>query len=61
MNGARIGINMKILILNKDEEKALTKMLSDAIIDDTCHDYWLTTILEKISAGAYENAFAKAK
>ena len=52
---------MKILILNKDEEKALTKMLSDSVIDGTCHDYWLTTILEKISAGAYENAFAKAK
>ena len=52
---------MKILILNKDEEKALTKMLSDSVIDGTCHDYWLTTILEKINAGAYENAFAKAK
>ena len=52
---------MKILILNKDEEKALTKMLSDSVIDGTCHDYWLTTILEKISAGAYEKAFAKAK
>ena len=61
MVGARSGINMKILILNKDEEKALTKMLSDSIIDGTCHDYWLTTILEKISAGVYENAFAKAK
>ena len=52
---------MKIIILNKEEEKALTKMLSDAIIEGTCHDYWLTTILEKISAGAYNNAFVKAK
>ena len=52
---------MKIIILNKNEEKALTKMLSDAIIKGTCHDYWLTTILEKISSGAYNNAFAKAK
>jgi hypothetical protein len=52
---------MKIIILNKDEERTLTKMLSDAIIDGTCHNYWLTTILEKISAGAYENAFAKGK
>ena len=60
-NGVRIGINMKILILNKDEEKALTKMLSDAIIDGTCHDYWLTTILEKISSGKYQAAFTKAK
>ena len=57
----RIGINMKIIILNKEEEKALTKMLSDSIINGTCHDYYLTTILEKISAGAYERAFAKAK
>ena len=52
---------MKIIILNKNEEKALTKMLSDAIIEGTCHDYWLTTILEKISAGKYQAAFAKAK
>ena len=60
-NGVKIGTNMKILILNKDEEKALTKMLSDAIINDTCHNYWLTTILEKINSGKYETAFAKAK
>ena len=52
---------MKIIILNKKEEKALTKMLSDAIIEGTCHDYWLTTILEKISSGAYNYAFAKGK
>ena len=61
MNGVRIGINMKILILNEDEEKALTKMLSDAIIEGTCHDYWLATILEKINARVYENTFAKVK
>ena len=61
MNGARIRINMKILILNKEEEKALTKMLSDAIIDGTCHDYWLINILEKINPGKYQAAFAKAK
>lgn len=52
---------MKIIILNKEEERALTKMLSDAIIEGTCHNYWLTTILEKISSGAYKNAFAKGK
>lgn len=52
---------MKILILNKEEEKALTKTLSDSIINDTYHDYWLTTILEKISSGAYEATFIKAK
>lgn len=52
---------MKVLILNKDEEKALIKMLSDSIINGTCHDYWLTTILEKISPGKYQAAFAKAK
>ena len=60
-HGVRIGINMKIIILNKEEEKALTKMLSDSIVDGTCHDYWLTTILEKISAGNYQAAFAKTK
>ena len=52
---------MKIIILNKDEEKVLTKMLSDAIIDGTCHDYWLATILEKINARVYEDTFAKVK
>ena len=52
---------MKIIILNKKEEKALTKILSNSIINDTCHDYWLTTILEKISSGAYEATFIKAK
>ena len=61
MDGVRIGINMKILILNKNEEKALTKMLSDSIINNTCHDYWLITILEKINPGKYQSAFAKAK
>jgi len=52
---------MKILILNKKEEKALTKILSDSIINETCHNYYLTTILEKISPGAYKTAFIKAK
>lgn len=52
---------MKILILNKKEEKALTKILSDSIINGTCHNYYLTTILEKISSGAYTTAFCKAK
>ena len=52
---------MKILILTKKEEKALTKILSDSIINGTYHDYYLTTILEKISSGAYEAAFVKAK
>ena len=57
----RKGNNMKILVLNKEEEKALIKMLSDSIINGTCHNYYLTTILEKISFGAYEAAFTKAK
>lgn len=52
---------MKILILNKKEEKALTKILSNSIINGTCHNYYLTTILEKISSGAYKAAFVKAK
>ena len=52
---------MKILILNKEEEKVLTKMLSNSIINGTCHNYYLTTILEKINSKAYKNAFAKAK
>ena len=52
---------MKILILNKEEEKALTKMLSDSIINGTCHDYWLITILEKINPGKYQAAFVKVK
>ena len=52
---------MKILILNKNEEKTLTKMLSDVIINGTCHDYYLTTILEKINPEKYQAAIAKAK
>ena len=52
---------MKILILNKEEEKALIKILSDSIINGTCHNYYLTTILEKINSGKYEAAFVKAK
>lgn len=50
---------MKILVLNKEEEKVLTKMLSDSIINGTCHNYYLTTVLEKISSRAYQAAFAK--
>ena len=50
---------MKILVLNKEEEKVLTKMLSDSIINGTCHNYYLTTILEKISSGTYKAAFSK--
>ena len=52
---------MKIIILYKKEEKALTKILSDSIINGTCHNYYLTTILEKISSGAYKATFVKAK
>lgn len=50
---------MKILVLNKEEEKVLTKMLSDSIINGTCHNYYLTTILEKINFRAYKTAFSK--
>jgi len=47
---------MKILILNKEEHKALTTLLASLVTTAKC-PYELTTILEKLNWRAYEAAF----
>lgn len=51
---------MKIVVLNKKEQKALTSLLIKIIINEI-PPYELTTILEKINSGAYKYAFNKKK
>ena len=47
---------MKVIFLNKNEQEVLTKICSN-LIRNGCVPYEVTTILEKISSGAYEYAF----
>jgi len=46
---------MKILILNKTEQKELSRLLYDAV-KQGC-SYHITTILEKLSVSEYERVF----
>lgn len=47
---------MKVLILTKQEKEALISLLSKTVQVPGC-SYELTTVLEKLSPGAYERAF----
>ena len=47
---------MKIIFLNKNEEKALIRLLTP-LMTSTEGNYELTTILEKLNWRAYEYAF----
>ena len=47
---------MKVLVLNKKEEEALTKLLYNIVKQPGC-SYEITTILEKLSTSEYEKAF----
>ena len=53
---------MKILILNKTEQKELEKLLVKIIKDNTnSHPYEVTTILEKLNPQKYEYLFSIMK
>ena len=49
---------MKVLILTKQEKEALISLLSKTVQVPGC-SYELTTVLEKLSSGAYERTFQK--
>lgn len=51
---------MKIIFLNKDEKKALIRLLTSLVTSSKCN-YELTTILEKLDWRAYEYAFKHPK
>ena len=51
---------MKIIVLNKDEETALIRLLTP-LVTSTEGNYELTTILEKLNWRAYEYAFKHPK
>lgn len=51
---------MKILVVNKDEERQLIHLLKQEIRKSGC-PYELTTILEKLSPGDYEYLFKTIK
>ena len=51
---------MKIIFLNKNEERALIKLLTP-LVTSVKGNYELTTILEKLSWRAYEYAFKHPK
>ena len=53
---------MKILILNKTEQKELEKLLVKIIKDNTSsYPYEVTTILEKLNPQKYEYLFSIMK
>ena len=51
---------MKVLVLTKQEKEALISLLSKTVQVPGC-SYELTTVLEKLSPGAYERAFQNKK
>ena len=51
---------MKILVVNKDEERQLIHLLKQEICKSGC-PYELTTILEKLSPGNYKHLFTTMK
>lgn len=51
---------MKLLFLNKNEQKVLIKLLKQEI-QHSGSSYYLTTILEKISSVEYEVLFSNMK
>jgi len=51
---------MKIFILTKPEKEVLISLLTKTVQIPNC-PYELTTVLEKLSSGAYERAFQNKK